>query len=273
MGFFGKDLEGFAEDVGAGTLLGVPPGLAATGSVLGVSPKDVIGGIGDLLGGGGGDIAFDPKGFTAGGLTGAVGPEGVSITRSPEAAGILSSLSGQFGAQAESLGGLLSQVEPGFGRLTETAVSALEQRRRAAVGNLRENLARRRIGGSSFAAAAVGRTEAEFAKQESEIRAKSFLAELDAKTRLINQQAQARQSQFDVLLKQGNFEAALGAEMATSINSLLGDIAKAEAGLAAAESQAAGSFFGSIIGAGIGFAVGGPAGAGVGASAGPTLLA
>jgi hypothetical protein len=204
-------------------------------------------GLGSSLFGGGGDtnINFSPKGFEAGGLTGTVTPEGVDLSRSPELAGILSNLSGEFGAQAETLGELLSQVEPGFGRLTETAVSALEQRRRAAVGNLRENLARRRIGGSSFAASALGRTEAEFAKQESEVRAKSFLAELDAKTRLITQQAQARQAQFDVLLKQGNFEAALGAEMATSINSLLGNIALAESQLAASEAQAKGQAIGT----------------------------
>lgn len=207
--------------------------------------------IAEAAGGGGSKI----KGFTAGGLTGVIGDESVDITRSPELAGILSGLSGQFGAQAESIGGLLGQVEPGFGRLTETAVSALEQRRRAAVGNLRENLARRRIGGSSFAAAAVGRTEAEFAKQESEIRAKSFLAELDAKTRLINQQAQARQQSFNVLLQQTQFEAALGVQMATGVSTLLTGMANAQAQLAAQESQAEGQLLGTALGVGAAFAL------------------
>ena len=102
---------------------------------------------------------------------------------------------------SEQLQEFLALVEPGFGRLTETVDEAfaladqrLNDRRRAASGDLRESLSRRRILGSSFAADAQSRQEAEFnrdaaelANNQAQARAQNFLAELDLSRSIVQQ--------------------------------------------------------------------------------------
>jgi len=81
----------------------------------------------------------------------------------------------QFGT---TLGDLAAQVVPGFGRLTESRVQAVNNRRDEAVGNLRESLRRRNVLGSSFAADTITRTELAFAQEEESARAQSIIEEL-----------------------------------------------------------------------------------------------
>ena len=115
----------------------------------------------------------------------------------------------RLGVDAEQLSGLTSEqlmellalVEPGFGRLTETVDEAFElarqrtaDRQRAAAGDLRESLSRRRILGSRFAADDQSRQDAEFERafaelrnQQAQARAQNFLAELDLSRQIVQQ--------------------------------------------------------------------------------------
>lgn len=85
-----------------------------------------------------------------------------------------------------------NRLRPGFGALTEARVRAIQDARGKAIGNLRENLGRRRVLGSSFAEAAQAQAEREFGQAEAEARATSTLQELDATSQLIQTRAAER---------------------------------------------------------------------------------
>ena len=274
---------------------------------------------------GGGDI-FQP--FNFGGLRGRFGGGNVNITSTPERQALVDSLTESFQTQAGQVANriaplfesafdrqlttieedLLPQVNPGFGRLTEArnqvfedALTRLEQRREAETGDLRENLARRRIAGSSFASDAQARQESAFQQsidelqgQQAQANAQSFLQELDLTRNLINQRFQTEvgqaQSALQLLnnaasldragtgaqLDELNTIAQLGGQLVGNIQTALGGIAQRELQLAAQSAgglgQAAGllgSFGGDFL-SGLGGSLGGSlfgAGAGAGGSA------
>lgn len=87
------------------------------------------------------------------------------------------------------LGTLRSQVQPGFGRLTEARVTAIRDAAAESIGNLRDSLARRNVLGSSFANDAFSRTRLAFAQEEEKARAESALQEIQLSTQLLQEQA------------------------------------------------------------------------------------
>lgn len=103
--------------------------------------------------------------------------------------GTLGGIRSGLGGLRGELQALRSEIRPGMGRLTESRLAGLESQRGRAIGNLREELARRRVAGSSFAIRELGAVESEFQRQEDLVRAESFLQELGATTDLLNQEA------------------------------------------------------------------------------------
>jgi len=97
----------------------------------------------------------------------------------------------QFGAAFDQgiggIQGLLDQVSPGFGALTEARTGRLRTEGERARSDLRSNLARRRVLGSSFAQDIQNRQEQELSRNIAEAEAQSFLEELDLSNKLINQ--------------------------------------------------------------------------------------
>jgi len=91
----------------------------------------------------------------------------------------------------------LDKVNPGFGALTDARVNAIRDQGSAADSDLKANLARRRVLGSSFGNADISTQKAEFAKQEADARARSFLEELDATTKLIDQKLNYQTAEID----------------------------------------------------------------------------
>jgi hypothetical protein len=83
--------------------------------------------------------------------------------------------------------GLLGQVQPGFGRLTESLVQGVRDREAASVGNLRSALAKRNVLGASFAQRQLQRTSLDFAREEERVRSGAFEAELQATQGLIQE--------------------------------------------------------------------------------------
>lgn len=189
---------------------------------------DLLGGVGDIP-----DQVFgtnipselkDPRltGFEAPGLgANFLSPELLKVMRSPETQEALSGISDAYRTQAQDLAGLRPLVEPGFGRLTESGIRAVRDARRKTVGDLRQNLAKRRVLGSSFAADDIARTEAEFAKKESEVSSKAFIAEMAMSQNLINEQAQAQANQYLQTLNQLNIESQIASTMASGVSNIL----------------------------------------------------
>ena len=192
------------------------------GGLLGVNPKKSTASIRN----------YTPTGFTSAGLTGSYTPGGsYSLTPTSASTSALSGLTSAYSNQAAELGGIRDQVAPGFGALTDAGVTTIRNRRREAIGNLRDNLSRRRVLGSSFASDALSRADAEFSEQEARFRADARMQELNMTTNLINQQSQATAQQFAAQLTQLNIESNLAAQIATGISQIQAGLAQAEAGI------------------------------------------
>jgi hypothetical protein len=190
---------------------------------------------------------FQPAGINAGGLSSTFDGGRYNFSVSPERAAAVGGVASTFGSQAGEIAGLRPKVAPGFSDLRAARLGEIENARTAAVGNLRDNLARRRVLGSSFGADAVARTEAEFADKKSRAAAETFLQEMEATTNLINQEFTARRGAFQTGLDELNLEANLAAGLAGKATETLGKNAQIEAQLLAEQQSGFGKMIGKLI--------------------------
>ena len=190
-----------------------------------------------------------PKSVNTPGLNIVSKKGGLTATRTAETTGLLEQLGLINKDQAARLGGLIEQVKPGVGALTEARLTGLGNVRRRTIGDIRENLARRRVLGSSFAQDAITRAEREFAEQEAELRASSFLQELELTNQLSQQQADALRSTVLTGLEQSNFEAQLAVNFANRTQAVMGQIGQFQAQLSAQAQSGLGAFFQPAISA------------------------
>lgn len=203
-----------------------------------------------------------PK-IDAGGLKGKAG----KISATGERTGLVGQIASTFPEQANLTAGLRERVAPGVSDLRQSRLAEVESARQRSVGNLRENLARRRVLGSSFGADALARTEAEFAKEADRVQAETFLQELELTNQLINQEYALRRGEAQTFLDDLNLQAEVATQLASGMTAQLGANARLEAQLAAQSASGTGSFFG-LVGQGIGSAVGGPVGGIIGGGIG-----
>ena len=160
---------------------------------------------------------------------------------------ILEALDPAQRALFEELGGLQGQLEPGFGAITEARVRAVRKRANEAIGNLRQQLNRRRVQGSSFAEDTLARANNEFAQLEADTRAQGKLEEISAQIGLIQQRGQVlseRVTQELSLLGLSANTAAAFAQLGQRANEV-------EQQLAAQASAGAGQFFGGLFQTGL----------------------
>ncbi|MDH5325328.1 MAG: hypothetical protein OEZ68_02385 [Gammaproteobacteria bacterium] len=221
-----------------------------------------------LFGSGDKPKPFVPKGFSSGGLNVTMNNGSANVQRTQQLTDLLGSLKSASDLNVSELGSIRGQLKPGFGRLTETGVQSIRNRRRQAIGNIRENLSRRRVLGSSFAQDALSRGEAEFSQQEADFRAKTTLQELNIELALIDAQHKTRQSYYNTMLAQSNFESNIGANVQAGLNNALEAAQRFEAQLAAEEAKGKGQAVGMVVGTIIGAYFGGKEGAQLGALAG-----
>ena len=193
---------------------------------------------------------FSPSGFSAPGLTGQFdkGANQFNLSRTAEGAKTIADLRQAFTGRAAEFRGLRGDVKPGFGELTRTRVEAIRNAGQRTVGNIREELAKRRVAGSTSASREIASTEAEFGRLEEQTRAESFLQELGLTSELIKEEFASTISGFQAILQQMNFETALSANLANNASAQLNANLRAQAG-AQAEQQAVGeSFINNLLG-------------------------
>jgi len=195
-------------------------------------------------------INYQPTGFSGGGLTTsydyAGGTGGTSVTASPERKGLVSSISGVYGDQANAYGNLAATVAPGFNDLLKARLTSIDNSASSAIGNLRQNLDSRRVLGSSFGQDTLTRAQSEFSQQRDAATADNFLKSLDASNQLITQQYNAQRGQFQTGLDELNLEANVGQQFSSTANQLLAANAQAQAKLDAAAQTGIGSFLGGL---------------------------
>ena len=213
---------------------------AVAGGVASAAASKLFGGGSS---GGGVSQARSVPNFNIGGLKGVSTPGNLTITPSADRTARVGSVQGLLNQTALQFANIRKKLTPGFGALTEARVGALNDARFRTVGTLRENLARRRLQGSSFASDAVARTEAEFAREEADLRARSFLEEIDATTRLIDRETELSVAAVERGIAELDLQADLGSQLIAGITSQLGANARLEAQLAAQGQQGLGAFF------------------------------
>jgi hypothetical protein len=192
--------------------------------------------------------SYVPPGFDAGGLKGSFTGNGYSVTPSADRLGAVGNISGTFGTQADLLAGLRARVAPGISDLRAAKLNEIENQRTASVGNLRDNLARRRVLGSSFGQDSLARADAEFGKAKAQASAESFLQEMEMSNNLLQQEFTARRGQFQTTLDEMNLEANLASNLTGKATDILGKNAQIESQLQMLSQQSAGKFFGQTFG-------------------------
>lgn len=191
---------------------------------------------------------FRMPGFTAGGLSATPDASGnYSVSASPERLGLVDATAGLFGKQADELGAMRGRVAPGVSDLRAARLAEVDNARSAAIGNLRENLQRRRVLGSSFGQDTLARAENEFGQAKDRVAAESFLQELELTNQLIQQEYEAGRNQYQTSLNELNLQADVGAKLAAGASTQLGANARFLADLNAKEAAGAGKFFGETF--------------------------
>jgi len=138
-----------------------------------------------------------------------------SIKTSPERKALVNSLTGKSNQYSSDIKGLIPGVtssyqsaidevnkvlpglSAGYGDITKARVNTIQNEGRKSSSDLRGDLARRRVIGSSFGNDALSRDKAEFAQKEADARAKSYLEELDKNTELVGKRLQYQISQIN----------------------------------------------------------------------------
>lgn len=209
-------------------------------------------GVGSLFGGSKGEAQaplsdFRPTGFSAGGLSTGFDPEGrITVSSNADRAGAVSSLRDFLNRNADEIAGLRAKVAPGISDLRASRLQEIENARTSAVGDLRENLSRRRVFGSSFGNDAIARAELEFGQAKDKVAAESFLQELEMTHQLINEDFSLRRAAVQTGLDELNLQADLGAKLSGKATEVLGANARALAELNAKEAASSGAFFGRV---------------------------
>ena len=203
------------------------------------------------------NVNFTPPSFSGGGLSATFGQNGYSVAPSAARQGAVGGVASTFGQQAGDIAGLRQQFTPGFSALRTAQLAGLDSKRTAALGNLRDNLAQRRVLGSSFAQNSLATADQEYQQTQSEIMAQTFLQELSAQQQLIQQQYTAARGQFQTGLDEMNLEAGIASDLTGRATSALSSAATTQAQLdlqastanakLQAESQSGmGKFFGGL---------------------------
>lgn len=211
-----------------------------------------------------------PVNVNAGGLSSSFKNNTLKVGSSIGRQKLVGNISATFGQQAGLLAGLRARVAPGASDLRAARLAEVENARQSAVGNLRENLARRRVLGSSFAGDALNRAELQFGQEKDKVAAESFMQELDLTHKLIGEEFDARRGQFQTKLGEMNIQADLATKLSSDATNVMTASAQLRAQLAAQEastraqlgiSQAqldaqaqagAGSLLGTVLGLGTG---------------------
>lgn len=148
----------------------------------------------------------------------------IAMNRTPESQGVMDKLLGGLNTDEQAYSDLLTQIRPGFGRLTNARVGEIKNAATKAVGNLRDQLARRRVAGASFANDQVGSLQAEYDRMTEQAIAESMVEELKMTGDVIGARTQARNQTLAQAFDQTQFEGTIGANLLMNTQKNMQDI-------------------------------------------------
>lgn len=180
------------------------------------------------------------SGFSGGGLTGGFNGDKFTVTGSGGRQNLIESGIGNLNAQAREIAQLRDQFGIGVSDLRDGLMEDVQNNQNRTISDLRDGLARRKIGGSSFAADAIARAQNEFNQQRSRIGEQVGLIELQAQSQLITQEYQASASAFSVALSELNLQGDAAIQLSTQGQAALSNLAQLQSELLA--NSSAGTF-------------------------------
>lgn len=206
---------------------------------------------------------FKPVGFEAGGFDFSFKGSKLIGGATEERRSLLGEASSLFKSQAGDIRSLREKVRPGFSEFRKSLAGVKEARlgrlgaaKTSSLGNLREDLARRRIQGSSFGQDAFGRREAEFSRLEDEIladtgiqEAETFMRELEVTRSLIGQEGELARAAVQVFIDSLNLEAGIATQLVTNATDALAGNAQVQAQMLQRQNDNATKFVTEVIGA------------------------
>lgn len=170
-----------------------------------------------------------------------VDSSGGLVNRTGETQGFIDALKYGLGTDEAGYTNLLSQIAPGFGRLSQAAGQEIENAGRAAVGNLREQLARRRVLGASFANDQMAGLKATYDQMKQKAQAEAMVQELEMTQKVISARTDARNQTIAQALNQIQFEGDIGKTLTLGIMATNTDLAKVQAELSSLAAQITGN--------------------------------
>lgn len=145
----------------------------------------------------------------------------ITMNRTGEAQGFMDKLLSGMATDEAGFGSLLSQIAPGFGRLTMARGQEIDNARDRAVGNLREQLAKRRVLGASFANDQIGSLERQYMLDKDKALAESIVQEMEMTNQVIQARSEARNKAISTGLAEIQFETGVGAQLTQSVSANL----------------------------------------------------
>jgi hypothetical protein len=171
---------------------------------------------------------FRPANYTGPGHNIAIDQNGnINMGRTGEAQGVMDRLLSGMDTDEGSFGALLSQITPGFGRLSQARGAQIDADRERGVGNLREQLAKRRVLGASFANDQIGSLERQYMMDKDKALAESLTQELEMTNNVIQARSEARVKSVSTALNEIQFETNVGAQLMQSVMSNMHDLTMA----------------------------------------------
>ena len=210
---------------------------------------------------GGGDAQaplkkFNPVGFDTGGLsatfTGKKKNKMANVTASPERMAAVKSLSDLFAKGGSELNSLMPMIAPGVSDLRNSRLNQIESDRMKTIGNLSDNLARRRVSGSSFGVDALARANREFSDQKDRVIAETTMQELAMTDQLIKEKTQMDVQAIQTFITEFNTQADVALQLSTNATSNLAQTAIATSQAIQAGNTNMLDFVGTLMGAGAG---------------------
>src|SRR5665811_2526845 len=178
-----------------------------------------------------------PINLNAGGLSGRFSNGTLSVGSNSARRGLVNQFASTSLSQSGLIRGLRDRVAPGVSDLREARLAEVGDARSSAISNLRDNFARRKILGSSFASDAQTRAELDFTRQRDTIQAETFLQEMDMTSNLINQEFDLRRNALESKLGELNLQGDLGFNLASQASESLRAAAELKTRLALGNAQ------------------------------------
>lgn len=170
---------------------------------------------------------------TGGGLGGSIDSQGnVLFNRSGESQGWMDTLGGGLSQDEAAYAGLLGQIAPGYGLLSQSAEQTLQNAKAKAVGDLQANLAKRRVLGSSFANDQLASVSNQYDQDIQAAKAQALVQELQLTQGVIQDRTNARLATANQALTQINYETGVKATLLANTQNNLMQLQSAQTDLA-----------------------------------------